>query len=161
GYMVTQKAPYKNVLFYRYVMDKNGVKMSKSLGNGIEGREAIENWGSDGVRYYLLTKRAPEDQINFDPDEFSNVSGFFNTFDNVCNFMNSFLEELEFSKNETLVLEKLGVEDKWIYLKLNKLVRDFARNIEDNMHMNAFKDVEDFIVRDLSKTYLKVVKERV
>lgn len=159
GYILTGKAPYNEVLFQRFVMDKNGVKMSKSLGNGIEGNEAIERWGSDATRYYLLTKRAPEEQINFDPEEFSNVDGFFNTLENLTKFINSYLEEYKF-KDTSINMHNLEVEDLWLLYKLNITLRQYINLFEKQKIHQALKTVEEFVVKDLSKTHLKIVKER-
>ena len=159
GMMVTDKAPYSQVLPYRFIMDKNGVKMSKSLGNGISGNESIENWGADKTRYYLLTKAAPEAQINFDPEEFSLVEGFFNTFENIAKFMNLYLLEHTI-RTPTLNIQSLDVEDLWILGKFNLVIESFTHNIENYKLNTAFKSLEEFIVRDLSKTYLKIIKDR-
>ncbi len=159
GYVVCEKAPYNQVLFYRYVMDKNGVKMSKSLGNGIDGVEAINRWGSDATRYYLLTKRATEDVINFDPDEFSIVYGFFNTLENVFKFCNSYLGEYSVNRTPSVSLTSLDSVHMWILYRLNSVVESFELDMEHFRLNVAFKEVESFIVNDFSKVYLKLVKD--
>ncbi len=159
GYMATGKAPYNKVLFQRFIMDKDGQKMSKSLGNGISGNESIERFGSDASRYYLLSKRAPEDQINFDLDEFSNVEGFFNTLENVTKYMDSYLKEHGF-KDSFCNMGNLDVEDKWILYSLSKTVDSFKNHFEHFRLNQAISVVETFVVKDLSKTYLKIIKER-
>ncbi|MCA9497403.1 MAG: class I tRNA ligase family protein, partial [Nanoarchaeota archaeon] len=159
GLMVTGKAPYNQVLFQQFVMAKDGSKMSKSLGNGVDGLEAIERWGSDKTRYYLLTKSVPEQQINFDVEEFTLVDGFFNTLENLSKFMNNYLKDYTLS-HPVLNMQNLDVEDLWILGQLNKTIQTFTLSM-DNYRLNvAFKTLEDFIVKDLSKTYLKIVKER-
>ncbi len=159
GYVVTGKAPYKTVLNYRFVMDKNGVKMSKSLGNGITGIESIKRFGADASRYYLLSKTLPEEQLNFNEEEFAVVNGFFNTLENVIRFINSYLKEHEL-KDTSINFKSLDVEDKWILYKLNITLRDFARYFENYRISHALKKVEEFLIKDLSKTYLKLVKDR-
>lgn len=159
GYMVTNKAPYNEVLYYKFVMAKDGQKMSKSLGNGLSGNEAIETWGSDITRYYLLTKRPPEDQINFDQDEIPTVQGFFNTLENVFKLLTPYLEENPVS-HPSLQFSGLDIEDKWILYKLNRVVRTYKRSMFEYKLNYAFKEVEEFLVRDFSKTYLKLVKDR-
>lgn len=159
GYVLTGKAPYNEVLYYRYVMDKQGVKMSKSLGNGITGNDAINTWGADKTRYYLLTKTVPEDQLNFNEDEFDIVNGFFNTLENLTKFMDSYLGTYEF-KSTSLNFNTLDVEDRWILYKLNRTIGTYTRLFEKFKFNQALRELEDFIVRDLSKTYLKLVKDR-
>ncbi|MFW6285826.1 MAG: class I tRNA ligase family protein [Nanoarchaeota archaeon] len=159
GFVVTNKAPYNEVLYYRYVMDKNGQKMSKSLGNGITGNEAIEKWGADATRYYLLTKAAPEDQINFNPEDLTLVDGFFNTLENLIKYMNSYIKEYEI-RHPTLNIKTLNIEDRWILYKLNTTIQTYVSKMENFRLNKAYKNLEEFIVKDLSKTYLKLIKER-
>lgn len=160
GYILTDKAPYHEVSFQSFVMAKDGTKMSKSLGNGFTGLEAIEKWGADKTRYYLLSKRAPEDQINFDADEFSIVDGFFNTLENVVKFTNGYLQEYSFKTTSSLQLTSLNVEDKWILYRLNKTLQSYTHHAENYRLNQAFRIVEEFLVQDFSKVYLKLVKER-
>lgn len=159
GQIVTGKAPYNRVLFQGFVMDKFGQKMSKSLGNGISGNEALELFGADKTRYYLLTKNYPYSKLNFDLDEFAIVDGFFNTLDNAFKFANNYLEEHEL-RHPTLNTSNLDVEDLWILYRLNKTIDTFVKEAENFKFNFAFREVEDFIVRDFSKTYLKLVKDR-
>lgn len=160
GYLVTGKAPYNQVLFQGFVMDETGQnKMSKSLGNGIGGNEALDLWGADRTRYYLLTKKSPEDKFNFAQSEMTIVDGFFNTLDNLVKYMNSYLNEHEL-RFPTLNLMNLDVEDKWILYKLNKTIDNFVKEFENFRFNNAYRELETFIVSDLSKTYLKIIKER-
>lgn len=159
GYMVTDKAPYNQVLFQGFVMAKDGTKMSKSLGNGITGNESIERYGSDATRYYLLTKNVPEGKLNFDIEEFTQVDGFFNTLENIFKFVNSYLHEYEV-KHPTLTLSGLDVTDKWILYRLNRTIEKFTREMEHFKMNHAFKEVENLIVNDFSKVYLKLIKDR-
>ena len=159
GYMMSGKAPYDEVLFQRFVMDKDGVKMSKSVGNGIEGNEAIERFGSDATRYYILSKRPPEEQVNFNLEEFSLVSGFFNTLENVIKYIKGYTGEYKL-KYSSINFATLDIEDKWILYRLNRVVESYTRNFENYRINYAIRDVENFIVNDLSKTYLKLIKDR-
>ncbi len=159
GYMVTDRAPYNQVLFQGFVMAKDGTKMSKSLGNGITGNESLEKYGSDATRYYLLTKSAPEAKLNFDMEEFEIVFGFFNTLENVFKYCNGYLAEYEV-KHPSLNLTGLDAIDKWILYKLNRCQETFTLNMEQYKMNVAFKEVENFIVNDFSKVYLKLIKDR-
>ena len=159
GYITTGKAPYKNVLFQGFVMAKDGVKMSKSLGNGITGNESLETYGADASRYYLLTKTVPEAKLNFDVEEFSLVNGYFNTLRNIFKLLNPYLKEHKLSRPD-LTLSGLDVEDRWILYRLNRTLRSYTRDMEEYRINTAFKSLEEFVVRDFSKVYLKVVKER-
>lgn len=159
GYVVTGEAPYKNVLYYGFVMAKDGQKMSKSLGNGITGNEAIEKFGSDATRQYLLTKTVPEAKLNFDMDEFAIVQGYFNTLRNIFNLVSGYLDE-HTVKHMTLDLNGLDIEDQWIMYKFYTTLRSFKKEMHEYRLNSAFNLVEEFMVRDFSKTYLKLIKER-
>ena len=159
GYLTTGIAPYNEVLFYRFVMDKNGVKMSKSLGNGISGNEAIEKWGADISRFYLLSKIAPEEQLNFDFDEIKEIKGFFNTLENSIKFVNNYLEKHQV-KHFTLNFENLNIEDKWILYKLNYMNKIVKGDLSKFRFNFAIKQIVDFVDTHFSKTYLKIVKDR-
>ncbi len=159
GYVVTGKIPYNQVLFQQFVMAKDGTKMSKSLGNGIEGNVALEKYGADAIRYYLLSKAVPESKLNFNEGELKDVYSFFNTFSNITKFTNSYLSEYDL-KDLSLNFTSLEVEDKWILYKLNKTISIFTHNMYNYKINIAYKAVEDFITKDLSKTYLKLVKSR-
>ncbi len=159
GYVVTGKAPYNEVVYQQFVMDKVGKKMSKSLGNGLTGNEAIEKFGADKTRYYLLSKRATEDQINFDEEDFKLIDGMLNTLENLSKFMNSYVSEFEI-RYPTLNISNLDVEDKWILYKLNIIIQKFEHNMENYKIHLALSNIEEFLVKDLSKTYLKIVKGR-
>jgi isoleucyl-tRNA synthetase len=160
GTVVTGKAPYNQVLFQGFVMAKDGVKMSKSLGNGIDGTTAIERYGSDASRYYLLTKVAPETKLNFDEDELKQIFGYFNTLENIFKFANSYLAEHELRHTSALDFLGLSAEDSWILYRLNKTIEDFTHHLENFKTNFAFKSIEEFLVNDFSKTYLKLVKDR-
>lgn len=158
GYLTTGSVPYNQVLFQRFVMDKNGVKMSKSIGNGISGNEAIDTWGADKTRYYLLYKTAPEEQLNFNPEEFSIVDGVFNTIENVFKFTNSYLEEYQEHLEEDSIIE--NIEDTWILTILQQTQEKVISLMNEYRFDQAIRILEEFVVEQYSKTYLKVVKER-
>jgi isoleucyl-tRNA synthetase len=160
GHVLTGKAPYNQVLYQQFIMAKDGAKMSKSLGNGIDGNEAIEKYGADATRFYLLTKRAPEDQLNFNEEELTQVFAFFNTLENVVKFSNAYLESHDYKFTKIPSTPSLSPEDKWILHSFNTTLDSFVKSVEHYRLHTAFKDVERFIVEDFSKTYLKLVKSR-
>lgn len=160
GSVVTGKAPYNRVLFQGFVMAKDGVKMSKSLGNGIDGVTAIEKYGADASRYYLLTKVSPESKLNFDEEEFKQIFGYFNTVENVFKFANSYLKEHELRHTGALDFTGLSVEDSWILFRLNSAIKSFSEHLENFKTNFAFREIENFLVNDFSKVYLKLVKDR-
>ncbi|MFT4244291.1 MAG: class I tRNA ligase family protein [Candidatus Woesearchaeota archaeon] len=158
GYLTTGQVPYNQVLFYRFVMDKDGVKMSKSIGNGISGNEAIDMWGADKTRYYLLYKTAPEEQLNFNPEEFSIIDGVFNTIENIFKFTNSYIEEHQEHLEEDVNIE--NVEDLWILNTLQRTQNSIIEFMNEYRFDQAIRELGEFIVEQYSKTYLKLIKER-
>jgi len=159
GHIVTGKAPYNQVLYHQFIMAKDGQKMSKSLGNGLNGTDAIEKFGADRTRFYLLSKRAPEDQLNFDEEDFTQINGMLNTLENLSKFMNSYIADYTV-KFPSINLGALDVEDKWILYKLNRTIETFTLNMDSYKPHIALASLDEFLVKDLSKTYLKIVKDR-
>ena len=160
GYITTGKVPYNQVLYQQFIMAKDGTKMSKSLGNGLDGNEAIEKFGADATRFYLLTKRAPEDQLNFNEEELTQVFASFNTLENVVKFSNAYVQSHKYTFKNLPKISSLAPEDKWILHAFNTTLDSFIKSIENYRLHTAFKDVEKFLVEDFSKTYLKLVKSR-
>ncbi len=158
GQVVTDKAPYREVLFYKYVMDKEGRKMSKSLGNGLDMIDAIRNFGADLTRFYLVTKRLPEEQINLDVDEIKKYKSFFITLKNINKYINSYLKNYTIKSN--LIFENLKIEDKWVIYRFNKTLKEAELEIENYRLNVGFKKIEEFITKDVSKIYLKFIKDR-
>ena len=127
GYLLTEKAPYKQVLYNGFIMAKDGTKMSKSKGNGITGKEGLEMFGADALRYYFLIKTFPYLKINFDKEEFKEVYGFFNTLENIVKYLNPYIENFKGGEKCFLDFANLTVENKWILCKLEKTSRNFFK----------------------------------
>ena len=161
GYLLTGKAPYKKVLYHGFVMAKDGTKMSKSKGNGITGKEALEKFGADSLRHYFLIKTFAYSKINFDEDELKEVFGFFNTLENIVNFLKPCVEKFKGKENNMLNFTNLEIEDKWILCRFEKTTKTFFRKNECFDFNLAFLELEKFIVEDFSKVYLKLIKERI
>ena len=157
GILGFDEAPYEKVLFQGYVLDAEGEKMSKSLGNVVDPVDQIERFGADLPRYYSLRVAAPWEQTNYDEDEIQNeIYRLFSVFWNTKNFLETHGEEVE--RPDEGALEP---EDKWILSKLNSLKTGAAEKMDDCVFHEFTREIEDFILDDVSRWYLKKVRERI
>jgi isoleucyl-tRNA synthetase len=143
------KKPFDNVMVHGMVLDLGKKKMSKSLGNIISPGDIIKKYGRDYLRYYFAKVSKGED-FAFDEGEFKNIDKVFTTLLNVNNFIN----QLERKKS------KLNVEDKWILSRFNSMLREVAENYNNYKFFNVVQSVEDFLINDLSRNYIKMIRER-
>ncbi|MEK6840843.1 MAG: isoleucine--tRNA ligase [Nanoarchaeota archaeon] len=144
------KKPFNNISVHGLVLSIGKVKMSKSLGNIVSPHEIIEKYGRDKLRYYFARVSRGEDFASFDEKEFRNIGNFFRILANVNNYVN----QLEKKKS------KAHVEDKWILSRFNSLLTNLQESYEKFKFYEAVQKIENFIVEDLSKTYIKIVRER-
>ncbi len=144
-----EKKPFENIMVHGLVLDLGKRKMSKSLGNIITPKEIIEKFGRDYIRYYFAKVSKGED-FAFDEKEFLSIKEFFRVLVNVNNFIN----QLENKKS------KIRVEDTWILSKFNSLVK----KVEESYNKFRFPEVilalENFLIFDLSKSYIQMIRER-
>lgn len=146
---VFNKAPYKGVSMIGWVLDAKGQKMSKSLGNVISGEEAVDELGADILRYYFCWDIAPYEVQKFNMQiAKKEVGRVFNVLWNLQNLIN----------NEELRIKTL--KDKWIISKLNKLIKEYKKNIENFETHIALRSLSDFILNDLSRTYIRMTREQ-
>ncbi|HIH08483.1 MAG: isoleucine--tRNA ligase [Candidatus Diapherotrites archaeon] len=149
--------PFKSIVVHGMVTDLGKKKMSKSLGNIVSPKEVIEKFNRDFLRYYLVKNSRGLD-IAFDWEEFKDISRFFNVFWNTYNFVNMHLE-LDFGKK--FELKNLQEEDKWILSRLNSLVGETNENYDKYTFFKVAGAIEEFVLEDLSRTYIKLVRDRV
>ncbi|MDP3992068.1 MAG: isoleucine--tRNA ligase [Nanoarchaeota archaeon] len=144
------KKPFGNIVVHGMVLSIGKVKMSKSLGNIISPHEIIEKYGRDQLRYYFTKMSKGEDFSSFDEKEFRNLQNFFRILININNYVN----QLEKGKI------KIKIEDKWILSKFNSFLDDIQKSYEKFKFPEAVQKIEKFLVEDLSKTYIKIIRER-
>ena len=154
--------PYRAVLNQGHVLDKRGKKMSKSRGNVVWALQFMEKHGADPLRLYLVSKSAPWDNLNFDPDEVEEVVRQLNILWNAVNFALKYMEldrwTPERLEEDTAHLKPV---DKWIIYELRRLIKTVEDSIEsDNPHRGA-RAVSEFIVEKLSHRYITLVRPRV
>ena len=156
------KSPYKRVLNQGHVLDKYGKKMSKSRGNVIWAHEAMEKWGADVVRFYLMAKASPWDNINFDPAEIRVYKRVLDILWSSVNFALTYME-LDKWTPEKLEddLKNLRIEDKWILTELYMTLLEVEKYLEKFDIHKAVRAISDFIVEKLSHKYITLIRPRV
>ena len=154
----TGKIPFDTVLFHGLVRDAQGRKMSKSLGNGIDPLEIIDQYGADALRFTLATGNTPGNDMRFSDEKVIASRNFANKIWNASRFvlMNLKDEQMDLS----LPLDKLAIEDKWVLSKFNKLVREVTDNLEKFELGIAVSKLYDFIWDVFCDWYVELVKSR-
>ena len=161
GLEFTGKAPFKDTLIHGIIRDSQGRKMSKTLGNGIDPIEVIEQYGADSLRFSVLSGTTMGNDIRYMPEKLEQASNFANKIWNAAKFiiMNRPEEEKikDFAKNNSK-LEKLNVSDKWIINKLNILITEITNNIENYDLGIAIDKIYNFIWNEFCDWYIEVAK---
>lgn len=147
------KKPYKAIVMHGMVLDVNKKKMSKSEGNAVAPKEVIGKHNRDALRFYLVSQSKGEDMV-FDWDEFKNISRLFNTLTNSYNYLAMYSGREKKSK-------KPAVEDKWIISKLNSLAKEVNLAYNSYNFYKAATVLDKFVVEELSRTYIKLIRGRV
>jgi len=151
--------PYKAIAMHGMILNVDKNKMSKSKGNIISPNDVIQKYNRDYLRFYIASQFKGEDII-FDWDSFKDIGRFFNTFWNSFNYGATYLD-ISFEKNEKIDLKNLKPEDKWILSKLNSLVRDVKKSYNEYAYYKVVSLVENFVLEEFSRTYIKLIRDRV
>ena len=156
GYEQTGERPFHTVLFHGLVRDEQGRKMSKSLGNGIDPLEIIDQYGADALRLTLITGNAPGNDMRFYMSRVESNRNFANKIWNASRFIMMNMPEGGLKCTDP----KLEPVDKWIISKLNTLVKDVTENMDAFELGIAVQKVYDFIWSELCDWYIEMVKPR-
>ncbi len=157
GFENMGERPFKTVLFHGLVRDSQGRKMSKSLGNGIDPLEIIDQYGADALRLTLITGNAPGNDMRFYNERVEASRNFANKLWNASRFIMMNLTDEEPSKPSDKELEPV---DKWILSKMNTLIKDVTENMEKYELGVAVSKVYDFIWDEFCDWYIEMVKPR-
>ena len=165
GLELTNQNPFKDVVIHGIVRDSQGRKMSKSLGNGIDPIEIIEEYGADSLRFSVLSGTTMGNDIRYMPEKLDQASNFANKIWNAAKFiiMNT-PNNVESVKENIQNIENgksLRIEDKWILSKLNKLISDITRNIENYDLGIAIDKIYGFMWNEFCDWYIEMVKSRI
>ena len=157
GYEQMGKAPFHTVLFHGLVRDSQGRKMSKSLGNGIDPLEVIEQYGADALRLTLITGNAPGNDMRFYYERVEASRNFANKVWNAARFIMMNMEGKDIHKPEE---NELMDADKWILSKINTVTKDMTYNLDNYELGIAVQKVYDFIWDEFCDWYIEMVKPR-
>ncbi|WP_297635590.1 valine--tRNA ligase [uncultured Clostridium sp.] len=150
------ETPFKTVLMHGIIRDSEGKKMSKSLGNGVDPLDVIDEYGADALRFMLITGNAPGNDIRYYPEKVESARNFANKIWNASRFVmmnldRELMDEFKDSKEYTLA-------DKWILSKLNTLIKDVTENMDKYELGIALQKVYDFMWTEFCDWYIELVK---
>ena len=150
-------SPYKNILTHGWVIDEEGRKMSKSLGNGISPQDIIKQYGADILRLWVLSSDFKSD-VSLSKDILKQISETYRKIRNTARYILGNISD--FDPEKPVEYKDMLEIDKWALLKLNQLVKDTTQNFEDfNFHL-VYHDINQFCVSDMSNFYLDIIKDR-
>ena len=167
----TDVEPFKDVIIHGLVRDSQGRKFSKTLGNGVDPLDIIEQYGSDSLRFSVLSGTTMGNDIKYMPEKLEQASNFANKIWNATKFitMNSVSDEevIKFNidnydvETKTYKDGSLRIEDKWIISKLNKLIKEVTQNIENYDLGIAVDNIYSFIRDEFCDWYIEMAKSRI
>ena len=159
--MIEGRVAYKNVISNGLVLDKNGNKMSKRLGNAVDPFGALDKYGADAVRWYMLTNSSPWENLKFDPEGVDEIRRkFFGTLYNTYGFFALYANVDGWSQEPGTKNQDLQEIDKWVLSKLNSLVKEVTAAYEAYEPTKAGRAVSDFVQDDLSNWYVRLNRKR-
>ncbi len=170
GLEFTDVEPFKDVLIHGIIRDSQGRKMSKTLGNGIDPLDVIEQYGADALRFSVLSGSTMGNDIKYMPEKLEQASNFANKIWNAAKFIinaNEQVKEEDIHKychqvyhNHKYEPSIIAIEDKWILNKLDKLVVDVTKNIDNYDLGIAVDNIYSFIWNEFCDWYIEIVKPR-
>ncbi len=155
GLEFTGKRPFKDCLIHGLIRDKEGRKMSKSLGNGIDPMDVIDEYGADSLRFFLTTNSAPGMDLRYDEEKVKSTWNFINKLWNASRFVLMNIEDLN---ENNYTLENLSLSDKWILTKLNETIKEVRRNMDSYEFHNVGNMLYNFIWEDFCSSYIELAK---
>ena len=165
-----KEKPFSDILIHGIVRDSQGRKMSKTLGNGIDPLDVIDKYGTDSLRFSLVSGTTPGNDIRYMPEKLEQASNFANKIWNAAKFITMNLADDEkvkaftyeiFDKNQKYNDELLRIEDKWILNKFDKLVVEVSKNIDNYDLGIALDKIYSFIWNEFCDWYIEMVKPRI
>lgn len=160
--MISDSVSFKNIISNGLVLDKNGNKMSKRLGNAVDPFTTIEEYGSDPLRWYMLTNAQPWDNLKFDITGVDEVKRkFFGTLYNTYSFFALYanVDNFRYAENDIPVNERPEI-DCWIISLLNSLVKEVTNCYNDYDLTRAGRAIQDFVTENLSNWYVRLNRKR-
>ncbi len=156
GVEFTHKAPFKDILIHGLIRDKEGRKMSKSLGNGVDPFDVIAKYGTDSLRYFLTTNSAPGLDLRFDDTKIESSWNYLNKIWNISRYVMMNLGD-DF-KPSKIDVKNLNLPSKWILHKLNEVIKTFDYNMDKYEFGEAAKALYSFVWDDFASIYVEISK---
>ena len=153
GLHFTGSRPFKDCLIHGLIRDKQGRKMSKSLGNGVDPMDVIDEYGADALRFYLTTSTTYGTDLRYDEDKVKSTWNFINKLWNASRFVLMNIEDLK-----EITLDNLKEEDKWILTSLNKTIKNVTKNMDKYEFNNVGTELYNFIWSDFCDNYIEFAK---
>ena len=162
GTLVFNSNSYKNVISNGLVLDKNGQKMSKRLGNAVDPFETLDKFGPDATRWYMISNSNPWDNLKFDVSGIEEVRRkFFGTLHNIYSFFSLYANIDEFKNEEKIIDYKERCElDRWIISELNTLVKEVNDAYENYEPTKSARLISKFVQDNLSNWYVRLSRRR-
>ena len=153
GLELLGERPFEHCLIHGLIRDKEGRKMSKSLGNGIDPMDMIEKYGADALRYYLTTAVSNGIDLKFDEENLKSTWNFINKLWNASRFVLMNIEDLQ-----TDTFTDLDVKDKWLLTKYNNTIKNVVKYMDKFELNNAGSEIYNFIYNDFCDNYIEFAK---
>lgn len=162
GVMLHDSVAFKNVIANGLVLDKDGNKMSKRLGNAVDPFKTISTYGPDATRWYMISNANPWDNLRFNVERVGEVQRkFFGTLYNTYNFFALYANLDGFSfEQEPIALEKRTESDRWILSRLNSLIKSVDEAFEQYEPTKATRLITDFVTDEMSNWYVRLNRKR-
>ena len=160
--MIDESVAFKNIISNGLVLDKNGVKMSKRLGNAVDPFETIDKYGSDPLRWYMITNAQPWDNLKFDIEGVEEVKRkFFGTLYNTYNFFALYanVDGFKYAEEEIPVEQRPEI-DRWIISLLNSLIKEVGDSYENYEPTRAGRAISEFVTENLSNWFVRLSRKR-
>lgn len=152
----TEERPFEHVLIHGLIRDEQGRKMSKSLGNGVDPMDVIDEYGADTLRFFLTTNSAPGMDLRYIPEKLEASWNFINKIWNSARFvLMNIDDEMKF---EELSFDNLNLCDKWILNRLNEVIREVDINMDKFEFVNVGSELYKFIWGDFCSWYIELTK---
>ncbi len=162
GTLVFDSVAYKNVVSNGLVLDKEGKKMSKRLGNAVDPFETMDKYGADALRWYMISNANPWDNLKFDIEGIDEVRRkFFGTLYNTYSFFALYanLDNFNYSEDEISLSERPEI-DRWILSELNTLIKNTEKFYEAYEPTKAARAIQDFVTENLSNWFVRLSRRR-
>ena len=153
GLHFTGQRPFKDCIIHGLIRDKQGRKMSKSLGNGVDPMDVCDTYGTDALRFFLTTGTAAGTDLRYDEEKVKSTWNFINKLWNASRFVLMNIEDLK-----SVTLEELKIQDKWILTKLNHVIKNVTKNMENYDFNLVGSELVSFIWNDFCDNYIEFAK---